>query len=266
MGNRLSFLPMGICLLGLLPAGSAPAQGFAAMASPPRFELRMKPGQATREIVEITNADSAVGRYRVKTADWSLGADASVTFHDDLRAGSCRPWVAIERGQVQVPPAGRQRYRFEINVPPDAPAGECRFALMIEGEDPVKAQASGLSIPVTGRLGVIVYVAVGDARPQLEIVEPTTVDVNGQRVPALRVRNIGNAHGRLSGFLSGTDARGREFEFTPSSFPILPGETRTIALAPAAVREDGAGVAFPITVRGQVEWDNGRVDLNRRFD
>ncbi len=266
MGNRLPFLPIGIFLLGLLPAASALAQGFAAMASPPRFELRMKPGQVAREIVEIINADSAVGRYRVKTADWSLGADASVTFHDDLRAGSCRPWVAIERGQVQVPPSGRQRYRFEIAVPADAPAGECRFALLIEGEDPVKAQSSGLLIPVTGRLGVIVYVAVGDARPQLEIVEPTTVDVNGQRVPALRVRNIGNAHGRLSGFLSGTDAKGREFEFTPSSFPILPGETRTIALAPAAAREDGSGVAFPITVRGQVEWDNGRVDFDRRFD
>jgi hypothetical protein len=266
MRARFPFLLIVLCLLGSTAAPGALAQGFAAMASPPRFELRMKPGQVTREILEITNADNATGRYRVKTADWSLGADMSVTFHDALRPGSCRPWVAIERGQIQVPPAGRQRYRFEVAVPPDAPPGECRFALMIEGEDPVKAQASGLVIPVTGRLGVIVYVTIGDARPQLEIVEPTTTVVNGARLPALRVRNSGNAHGRLSGFLSGTDAQGREFEFAPASFPILAGETRTISLSPTAADGEAARVAFPVTVRGQIEWGNGRADLNQRFD
>jgi len=30
-----------------------------------------------------------------------------------------------------VPGGGTMRYRFEVNVPADAPAGECRFAIMI---------------------------------------------------------------------------------------------------------------------------------------
>jgi hypothetical protein len=242
------------------------AQGFAAMASPPRFELRMKPGQVTREVVEITNAANNPGRYRVRTADWSLGADVSVAFHEVLQPGSCRPWVAIERPQVVVPPGGRLRYRFEVAVPADAPSGECRFALMIEGEDAAMTQSAGLMVPVTGRLGVIVYIAIGDARPRLEIIDATTTTLNGERVPAVRVRNTGNAHGRLSGFLNGTDARGREFEFAPSTFPILPGEMRTIALNPAAPGSEGVKVAYPVTVRGQLEWDNGRAEFDRRFD
>lgn len=236
------------------------------MASPPRFELRLNPGQTTREVVEIANASDAIGRYRMRTADWTFGSDAAVTFHDALQPGSCRPWVAIERGRVDVPPGGRLRYRFEISVPADAPPTECRFAVMIEGEEPAITRSAGLTIPVTGRLGVIVYVAVGDARPSLEIVETLTTVVNGARMPAVRVRNSGNAHGRLSGFLSGVDAKGQDLEFTPSTFPILPGETRVIALAPTAGRDEQVRIAFPVTVRGQLEWSSGRSDFDRRFD
>jgi hypothetical protein len=217
-------------------------------------------------VLEITNAAAAPGRYRVRTADWTLGPDVSVSFHDALQPGSCRPWVALERTQVQVPPSGRLRYRFEVAVPATASPGECRFALMIEGEDPATAQAAGLLLPVTGRLGVIVYVAVGDARPQLELVEATTVTVEGERVPAVRVRNTGNAHGRLAGFLSGTDAKGQDVEFAPASFPILPGETRTIALNASNASNERVRLAYPLTVRGLLEWDNGRAELDRRFD
>ena len=34
------------------------AQGFAAMVSPPRFELTGKPGQTQRQVIEIMNADA----------------------------------------------------------------------------------------------------------------------------------------------------------------------------------------------------------------
>ena len=47
--------------------------------------------------------------------------------------------------------------------------------------------------------------------------------LNGRKVPALRVHNAGNAHARMSGFLTGTDASGKKYDFTPSDLPILPG-------------------------------------------
>jgi len=84
-------------------------------------------------VVEVSNRSTAPARYLMHTADWTFAPDFSVSFHDELQPGSCRPWVAIERPEIVVPGGGTLRYRFEVNVPADAPAGECRFAVMIEG-------------------------------------------------------------------------------------------------------------------------------------
>jgi hypothetical protein len=252
--------------LALAAAPPSQAQGFNALASPPRFELSAAPGTRTRQVVEVTNASSLPSKYRFRTADWTLGPDGSVTFYDELRPGSCRPWVMIERSDLTLGGGARARYRFEVAPPPDAPAGECRFALMIEGDETVMANTGSLQLPVRGRLGVIVYVAVGEAAPKLEIVKSGFESVNGQRTPAVWIKNTGNAHGRLAGFLTGTDARGRELEFAPSSFPILPGETRAIALSAQTAPSQAAEPAYPVTVRGMLEWSGGRLPFEHRFE
>ena len=99
-----------LCASLALAAGAvstaAGAQGFAAVVSPPRFELAVKPGEMVRQVVEITNAGMQPATFRVRTADWTLGTDASVVFSDTLAPGSCRPWVAVERKEIAVPGAG----------------------------------------------------------------------------------------------------------------------------------------------------------------
>jgi hypothetical protein len=255
-----------LCFLGAALPASLHAQGFAALVSPPRFELASKPGKTLRSVIEISNRSTTPGRYLVHTADWELSSDFSVTFHDDLRPDSCRPWVAIERPEIVVPGAGTQRYRFEVTVPADAAPGECRFAVMIEGADPSIARSKGLDVPVTGRIGVIVYVIIGDGAPDLEVLGPKITTLNGQRVPTLRVHNAGNAHGRMSGFLTGTDAKGNSYDFTPSDFPILPHEEREIFLTPSTATEDHPTLDFPVTVKGRLEWGDHRADLNQLFE
>jgi len=47
------------------------AQDFAALVSPPRFELPAKPGKTLRSVIEVTNRSTTPGRYRIHTADWS---------------------------------------------------------------------------------------------------------------------------------------------------------------------------------------------------
>ena len=128
---------------------------------------------------------------------------------------------------------GTLRYRFEVAVPADAPAGECRFAVMVEGAEPSIARSKGLDVPVTGRIGVIVYLTVGDGAPDLEIFAPKVTTLNGQQVPVLSVHNSGTAHGRMTGFLTGKDAKGISYDFTPSDFPILPHEQRDVFLTPS---------------------------------
>lgn len=247
-------------------APDAVAQGFSAVASPPRFELTAAPGSRSRQILEITNAGALPAKFRIRTADWSLGTDASVTFYDELRPGSCRPWVALERPELTLPGGARARFRFEVTTPADAPTGECRFALLIEGDESAVASGDALRIPVRGRLGVIVYMAVGDAAPKLSIVKATVEMVDGKRVPTLWVNNAGNAHGRLAGFLTGTDAKGRELEFGPSTFPVLPGETRALTLAAQLGPNEPVEPVLPVTVRGTLEWAGERLPFEHRFE
>jgi hypothetical protein len=243
----------------------AQSQGFAAYITPPRFEVQANAGQALRQVLEIQHVGPQKGNYRIYTADWTLKPDNSVTFSDELAADSCRPWVAIERRELVIEAGARYRYRFEITPPAGTPARECRFAIMVEGLEPTQVQGS-LSFPVGGRIGVIVYAAIGDAAPLLELAGTRVVTVSGQPVAVVDVRNRGNAHGRLEGFVNGTDADGARFEMAPSDLPILPGETRAVAINP--VVEDGKTapvVRFPLVVRGKLEWGKNSVPLDARF-
>lgn len=253
-------------LLLATAAGAAHCQGFSAAASPPRFELSATPAQRLRQVVEISNVGAQPAKYRIRTADWTFEPDASVVFHDALQPGSCRPWVALERTELTLAGGSRARFRFEVAAPADAPVGECRFAILIEGDEPVVARSENLQIPVTGRLGVIVYVAVGGAAPELEIVRTGIETSQGRRSPTLWVKNTGNAHGRLAGFLSGVDASGRELEFTPSTFPVMPGETRALTLAGQVSQDKAADPVFPITIRGTLEWTGNRIPFEQRFE
>lgn len=253
------------CMAGacaLLLSGVAAAQGFSALVTPPRFEDSARPGTTYRNVIEITNVSDTRARYTLQTADWTLDDNAAAAFSPELAPGSCRPWVGIEAPEIAVAPNTRRRYRFEVAVPADAPAGECRFAIMIEG-DP--SMTSGLvPVPVSGRIGVIVYLAIGDAAARLEVVGSRTREVEGRIVPVLDVRNSGNAHGRLEGVVEGRDASGRGYAFSPSNPPILPGETRSIVLTPQADSDDAAAptIAWPLVLKGQLDWGAQRVDVD----
>jgi hypothetical protein len=174
--------------------------------------------------------------------------------------------VALERPEVVVPGGATVRYRFEVAVPPDAPAGECRFGVMIEGAEPSLAVSKGIDLPVTGRIGVIVYVSVGDGAPDLQLLGPMIATLNGQRVPALRIHNSGSSHGRISGYLTGTDAKGMSYDFTPSDFPILPHEEREVFLSPSTPTQEHPTLTYPVTVKGTLEWGAHRTELNQRFE
>jgi hypothetical protein len=260
------FFALALSLLGNFLAPEARAQdGFSALISPPRVETNTKPGQTTRQVLEITQVGPIPGRFRVYTMDWSLNPSGGVDFVEELKPGSCRPWVALERRELSVAGNGKVRFRFEIAPPADAPVQECRFAIMFEGLDSSKASSGLVNFPVSGRIGVIVYAAMVGAKPDLKITA-YGISNDAAKVPTLQIQNDGNAHGRLSGLLRGTDDKGVKLEFTPSSLPILPGEGRSISLAPnveggVATRE----INYPVTVKGALEWGGQRVPFEHTF-
>lgn len=262
-------MPAALVLIGALAASlvaPAAAQGFGASISPPRFELQVKPGQTLREVIEIQHVGVQNGTFRIYTNDWTFQPDGSLAFTNDLAEGSCRPWVAMERRDLTIAPNARYRYRFEIAAPADAAVRECRFAIMIEGTDPARVEQSGVNIPVGGRIAVIVYASIGGAEPKLDISLMRVATVNGKPVPTLSVRNAGSAHGRLEGFVNGTDAAGTKFELSPADLPILPGETRNITLIPVSEESRPLPpIRYPLSVKGQLEWGKNRVPLEHIF-
>lgn len=249
----------------LLAPCASHAQGFSALVSPPRIEDSAKPGETYRNVIEITNVSPRASHYTVKTADWTLLADNTAQFAEGLAADSCRPWVGLEAGELDMGPNAKRRYRFEVAVPAGAPSGECRFAIMIEG-DP-ESVAGGMAVPVSGRIGVIVYLAVGDAAARLEIAGQSVRTVDGNEVPVLSIRNSGNAHGRLQGFVEGTDGSGRKYSFAPSTYPVLAGETRDIPLVPQGDSEDSPPpvLVYPVQLKGRLDWGQQRLDIDTAF-
>lgn len=247
--------------------GEAAAQEFALYVSPPRLEVTAKAGETRRHVLELHQVSRATGRFRIYTSDWVLKDSGAVEFSEALAPGSCRPWVALERRELNIRSNGRHRFRFEVTPPADAPAQECRFAIMIEGLDTTKVTEGAFNFPVTGRIGVIVYVMVGDAAPKLAIGKASVTDTASGPVPVIEVSNSGDATGRLEGFLAGTDAEGKEIELSPDSGPILPGAARRIRLNP--VVEEGKqrpALRYPLTVKGTLEWGKNRQPLDLRFE
>ena len=248
-----------------VPFGAVIAEDFALAVSPPRFELSAKPGETVRAVAELSNRSDGSTELTFATAEWDLTPEGGVVLSEVLKPGSCRPWVAIERRQTLLPGRTQLRYRFEVTPPADAPATECRFAIVISGGEEQVSPTENVNFPVKGQIALIVYVAVGDVKPALKIVKADVIELNGLQTPVLMVENTGNAHGRLSAFLSGTDATGLKREFSPSTLPILPGETRMIALNPDTgddtIASQAAGMSdtiaakpiiFPLAMSGTI--------------
>jgi hypothetical protein len=255
---------------------SIPAKAqFSAAVTPPRFEVSAQPGQVVRQVIEITHAATGTGQYRLYTTDWELDASGALTFLDPLQEGSCRPWVSLERREIKVSSGARLRFRFEVSVPGDVAPKECRFALMVEGNSQEVHTGENASIPTSGRIAVIVYVRVGDAKPVLELGASSVGRNEGRPTPVVTIHNSGNATGRLSGVLKGIDAGGENIEFTPEDAPVLPGQTRGIALVsriPSAAARSSPPVQpllrWPLAISGALEYGSsgtGRVELERTF-
>ena len=254
-------LRCALALVVLLLPLAGFAQEFAVVVTPPRFEDRAKAGATYRNVIEINNTSSKAARYTVQTADWSLDAQGAPVFTQVLSKDSCRPWVGIEAGEMAVKANGKRRYRFEVAVPAGTPRGECRFAIMIEGE--TQPPRGNVPLPISGRIGVIVYLAIGAGAPELEVLETRSAKVQGQTLPVLRVRNLGDAHGRLEGYLAGVDAKGSRIVLIPDSSPILVGATRDVPLYPQA--EDNSkplpAIVYPLRIKGRLDSGSQRLDI-----
>lgn len=257
-------------LLACMAVHPALADGFSVLVSPPRFELSGAPGTVLRDHVEINNPGNQPIALEMRTADWDMDEKGATTFHPpELQPGSCRPWTRIERHSLSLPAQTSKRFRFQIDIPADAPAGECRLALLIQApkDDAVIARANTLSFPVQGRIAVIMYISIGDARPELVLEQLVLEEHGGQLTPVAVLHNRGIAHARTAGYVDATDSNGNRLEFAVSAVPILPGQTRRVTLRrPVAEGTQPPPLAPPLEMRGTIEWGTGQIKVKQRLE
>jgi len=266
---RPDYLLLTLALLLIAPV-TASAEGFSVLVAPPRFELKANPGKVIREHLNINNPGSRPVTFLMRTADWDMTEDGVASFHPPaLQPGSCRPWIRIERHKIHLPARGKKSYRFEIHVPEDAPPGECRTALLVEAppEDVVETQAGSLNLPIKGRIAVVIYLAIGDAAPELKLKDALLGENNGLQTPFVVVHNSGNAHGRTTGIVDAVDAGGKHLEFEITPLPILPGQTRRVPLfQPVIDGHEPQAFTPPLEIKGTIEWNGGKEKFKRRIE
>ncbi|RYF74977.1 MAG: hypothetical protein EOO22_05860 [Comamonadaceae bacterium] len=252
-------------------ASGASAAPFEIAVSPSRFEFGAKSGARAGQSLTLQNVGSNATEVSLRTIDWSYSTEGDIAYFDALQPGSCRQWVTLERKTLKVPGRGKANFRFQVDPPADAPRGECRFMIAIEGVEPAYQAAVGqggasLAIPVTGRIAVAVYVMLNGAEPKLTLGQVGMKDVRGKRTPYLTVTNAGDAHGRIEGSLDAKDSAGTSFELVPDGTPVMPGQTRTISLT---VKGDADGKpvspVYPVKANGTLDWEKGGFKVNAEF-
>jgi len=260
------FLFCALAITGLAPLAHAGDAGFSGGVTPSRFELDTDPGKLLRRSLKIYNLSARPQQYSVRTVEWSYSEDGQISFNDALALDSCREWVALERHRISVVPDPQQprNFRFEIQVPDNEPARECRFAIMIESlgstYDAVFSQGA-MTMPITGRIAVIVYLNIGNVGAELQLGQLAVREVNKIRLPAIKVRNVGEAHGRLDADLTALSAGGERVQLTIATSPILPGQTRFLTLTPEA----GKQVQYPLTVSGKIYSDGNAFEIDQQL-
>lgn len=144
--------------------------------------------------------------------------------------------------------------------------------LAVEGVAPAverreDIQGRQIAIPIGARLAIPVYLATAGAEPRLKLIGSSMQRVEGAMRPVIQVRNEGKAHGRLDGTADAVDAKGTRFEIAVESTPILPGQSRQLALSAQAPRgQKPYAFVLPIQVNGRFDYENGAIDIDARFE
>src|SRR5207248_1755633 len=121
------------------------------------------------------------------------------TFGDGRAKNELSTWTTVEPGTVQVPAHGAATTVVTVTIPKDAVDGE-RYAVVW-----AQPPASGGNVPVVNRVGIRMYVSVGEgAEPVTDFRIDSLVasrDAQGHPVVSALVTNTGGRAIDLSGSL-----------------------------------------------------------------
>ena len=117
-----------------------------------------------------------------------------------------------------------------------------------------------LSIPVAGRVAIIVYLAVNGAEPKIQVRDIAVGRHNDHLLPVVSVVNAGDAHGRLEAELWAKDSKGQKMQLSFGKPPVLANQQRKLKLSP--VRFTGK-IAYPLHIEGKIYADDKTYEIDK---
>jgi hypothetical protein len=155
---------VGVCLFlaltfALLKTGVCPAQ-ITLRVDKPRVKLAVSPGEAKSGTISVENPSHYPLTIKTYLEDWeySPGGEGVKTFAlagTHSRSGAL--WISYSPAEFTIPPYGRKKVNYTVNVPNDAKGGYYAI-LFFETQLGEKQNAEGLSVAVMGRVGTLFYI------------------------------------------------------------------------------------------------------------
>lgn len=173
-----------------LPISVIPPVQAQVSISPLTIEVQAKRGQA-QGLITVGNSSNEAFRARVYAEPFTYNQDAGfqtlASSPNDLR-----PYLQFSPTELVVPPGVDRRVRFVARFPPNLPDGEYRAVIFTQNlKETFSTDGSGNKIGITTRIGVTVYVRIGDVKPELKVENVSFIPQKDQM--QLKVSNTGKA-------------------------------------------------------------------------
>jgi len=250
--------------LGLPSGGSA---AFELGISPVRWEASGNPGDTLRIAVALASGARTVQAVQVRVGDWTLTEDGAPLF---AQAGelpnSAAAWLRLQPEEMSIRPRQRKIVRVSLKIPEGTPQGSYVAALFFsQPQEEAEGREAAASMFIRGQLAFLIYVTVGDAKPDGEILECAWRELaSGKSLsPAVKIRNRGDAHLRVNGVASARAPSGKTFEAALPGVPILPGQTRWVYVG---FPEPGPSAGEPLDLTLRLDLGRGEEEVKTRIE
>jgi len=209
--NRLSiafpFLFSCLTVSAIYAQTSAQVKGAAGMGlgvAPSRVEMDgLRPGETRTVPIYVSASGSGEGRlrFRAALADWDLTPEGEMRFYAPYtleHSGS--DWIEFSPSNGEIRPGEQSVVRLTVRVPLGAEPGERRAILLLSTE-PLPTAGNGPTFNVLFRVGVVVYLRVGELGSQPEIVSYSTSVQGDKKTLIVELQNSGRRTTRPQFFL-----------------------------------------------------------------
>lgn len=231
-GSKSRFFPETIAILVvlvLLPTGLNSQISFGVTTI--RFDLKVKPGGQTTEIIQVRNNSPKPIRLKVYAENWYLAEDGTRNFVGNQPVSfSCRDWIKVNPFDFRLQPEDLKTVRFTVTVPSGTEPGGYHAAISFEQipESPV----SGINqVALSGKIVVAIYISVGKVQPEGTLEDLVFESSGSGQLIKLKLINSGRTHFRLKGQIQIRTEEGKELARVDiPDEPVLPDSQRWLSL------------------------------------